>query len=227
MMVDMVIKRQGSYCFGGAVGLSDTNARRLVHQMQTATQDGAASVLGGRRAISIITLEGIGRVVIKHYHRGGLLARLVKQTYLRTGKPRCQHEFEQMAFARSIGVCTPDPVAFAYKGGIFYQGWLVTKEIKGQQSLATLSSEDPKRAAKALTALVGQVERLIQHKVLHADFHPGNVLVDDRDRIFLIDFDKAHLYSGSREKLKERYKQRWQRAVDKHGLPRMLDDMRL
>ena len=40
-----------------------------------------------------------------------------------------------------------------------------------------------------------------------------------------LDFDKGRIYRGSREKLKDRYIARWQRAVAKHGLPEFLAGM--
>jgi hypothetical protein len=46
--------------------------------------------------------------------------------------------------------------------------------------------------------------------------------VDHRQRVFLLDFDKACLSAKSPDYLKARYLRRWQRAVHKHRLPREL-----
>lgn len=196
-----------------------------VHQLVTLfeTPDASSdSVLGGRRSIDRIELSGMGTVVVKHYRRGGLLAHLNKKTYLMLKNPRSQLEFEQMQQVRKIGIQTPEPVAYAYTSGLFYRAWLITREIKNQQSLAELSRTDPDRARKAAVSLAGQVNILIANGVYHADFHPGNILVDDQERVYIIDFDKAGVCNWSRERLLKKYRQRWHRAVCKHGLPDLL-----
>lgn len=224
-MIQTKYQKQGAYHFGSAETLTHQNVLRLIEQFTRVARGADGSVLGGRQAVCRTELADIGRVVIKHYHRGGMLAHLNKRIYLKLGKPRCQIEFEQMVFARSIGVSTPEPVAFAHRGAFLYQAWLVTKEIRNQRSLALLSTQDPQRAASVLPALGEQVACLIDHHILHADFHPGNVLVDDHNQIFIIDFDKSRShYSGSGRQLKTQYEGRWQRAVVKHNLPKLLVD---
>ena len=69
-----------------------------------------------------------------------------------------------------------------------------------------------------------QITLLVRNNILHVDLHPGNVVIDDRRQVYLLDFDKGRIYRGSREKLKDRYIARWRRAVDKHRLPDMLND---
>jgi predicted unusual protein kinase regulating ubiquinone biosynthesis (AarF/ABC1/UbiB family) len=74
----------------------------------------------------------------------------------------------------------------------------------------------------ALGELARQVAILIDHGILHADFHPGNVLIDDRDRVYIIDLDKTGTYRGAKTALRSKYHRRWCRAVRKHGLPPVL-----
>jgi 3-deoxy-D-manno-octulosonic acid kinase len=66
---------------------------------------------------------------------------------------------------------------------------------------------------------------LIQHRILHVDLHPGNVIMDAAGKVYLLDFDRGKVYHGDRQKLKNRYLTRWQRAVNKHGLPEFLAEM--
>jgi 3-deoxy-D-manno-octulosonic acid kinase len=209
------------YWFGANDSLSPSCLDQLTACFQSPDVE-TREQLGGRVSVSRIKLDGIGPVVVKTFRRGGLLARLVERTYLRTGKVRSRIEFEQMEKALKMGVRTPKPVAFAYKGSLFYQAWLITREIPSAQSLAQLSNTAPNQATAALQELDRQVSILIDHKILHADFHPGNVLVDESGRVYLIDFDKASTYAGSRHALASKYRQRWYRAVQKHGLPKIL-----
>jgi predicted Ser/Thr protein kinase len=48
------------------------------------------------------------------------------------------------------------------------------------------------------------------------------VLVDPEGRAYLIDFDRARTWRRGADRLRRRYRQRWQRAIAKHGLPRIL-----
>lgn len=210
--------------FGANVPLSSSNLIRLAGTLQA--QSGAAgAALEGRVSISRIELEGIGAVVVKHYRRGGIFAHLISKTYLKVGKPRSQSEYEQMRIVATLGIRTPEPIAYAYKGGLFYRAWLVTREIKQALSLAQLSRIAPEKAKNAMPELCRQVDLLVTHQIRHADFHPGNVLVDHCNQVHIIDFDKAGLYRGSQADLRDIYRQRWCRAVRKHGLPPALCEL--
>ena len=76
-----------------------------------------------------------------------------------------------------------------------------------------------------MESVIEQILLLIQNGILHVDLHPGNIVIDGDNQVFLVDFDKGKIYQGNREKLKNRYLSRWQRAVNKHGLPNMLNEM--
>jgi len=101
----------------------------------------------------------------------------------------------------------------------------LTSEIHQPVSLARLSLQDEKKTSAAMVSVIEQILVLIQNDILHVDMHPGNVLVDVREQVYLLDFDKGRVYHGNRQKLKNRYLNRWQRAVSKHGLPEMLTEM--
>ncbi|UCD78999.1 MAG: phosphotransferase [Desulfobacterales bacterium] len=182
------------------------------------------SVLGGRISPSMLQLDGIGSVVIKHYHRGGLVRYFIKRHYLKLGKTRAQREFELLHHVDNLGISVPQPVAYAYRGRLFYLAWLVTRAIKEPVSLVSLSLQDEGKARAAVQSTAAQIALLIQNKILHVDLHPGNVVVDTEGKVYLLDFDKGTVYHGSRQKLKDRYVARWQRAVVKHRLPEMLSE---
>jgi 3-deoxy-D-manno-octulosonic acid kinase len=179
-------------------------------------------VLGGRSSVTIQPVVGIGSVVVKYYTRGGFIRHIVKRRYLRWGKIRSQAEFELLQKVRSLGVKAPKPIAYAYRGAMIYKAWLVTEKIKQHQTLAQLSLSDPDLALSLISQVASQVGTLIQNNIRHVDLHPGNVLVDAKSNIFLIDFDKAYLTRLNRHKLRAKYIERWKRAVIKHRLPERL-----
>ena len=125
----------------------------------------------------------------------------------------------------TLGLNVPQPIAYAHRGHLFYRAWLVTHEIHQPLSLARLSLQDEKKTRTAMQSVIEQISSLIQNDILHVDLHPGNVVVDAAGKVYLLDFDKGSVYHGNRQKLKIRYLARWQRAVNKHGLPKILTEM--
>lgn len=187
--------------------------------------DKTEAVLGGRGSIKRLELEGFGPVIIKYNTRGGLIRLFIERTYIRTGKPCNRIEFEQLINASRFGVNVPEPVAFATRGSLFYRGWLVLKEIKNSETLASVSLKDEARIAKLLDEITRQIAVLINSGLYHVDLHPGNILVNDNNEIFIIDFHKARMFKAGKEKLKDKYFSRWKRAIKKHGLPEKLNEV--
>ena len=213
-----------AYQFGTCRPLTELQMNRLIGFFSQPPPK-TDSVLGGRSSVSYHWIEDLGPVVVKHYKRGGLIGRLIKRRYLKWGKTRGQLEFDLLQKVRSLGINVPEPLLYAHRGHWFYRAWLVTREIKEPLVLARLSLIDEKRARRAMTSVTEQISRLIDHGIWHVDLHPGNVVIDQKDRVFLVDFDKGQVCQGNKNKLQDRYNRRWRRAVDKHGLPEMLSEM--
>jgi len=219
-----VDKTYGSYHFGSLCDLTDQLMGQLIRLFNTPT-NAVDSPLGGRSSVTIARLEGIGSVVIKHYTRGGIIRHIVKRNYVKWGKTRSQLEYEALQKVGSLGVNVPEPIVYAYQGRLFYRAWLVTREISQQKTLAELSLIDEGKARIAMKEVVIQVATLITNNIHHADLHPGNVLVENADRVFILDFDKAAFSRGNRDKLRDKYLRRWLRAVTKYRLPGVLSEM--
>lgn len=214
-------KTYHSYNFGLSVDLSDTQLEKFIELL--GDRPGSAdAILGGRGSICIAEIEGIGRIAVKHYFRGGIVRFFVKQRYMRWRKTRGQIEFEMLQKVRKIGINAPEPLAYSFKGFPFYRAWLVTRKIEDHQSLADLSISDVNHACMVLKNVIEQLSLLIKNKILHVDLHPGNVIVDTNGKAYFIDFDKAVISHRSEKNLMRRYLSRWERAVAKHNLPDIL-----
>lgn len=220
-MSEFKIIKYHRYYFGTRIDLTDLHCRQLVHLFQQPSEP-EKSILGGRTSMIETFLEPIGDVIIKKYKRGGLVRFFNNETYLNLGNIRCRTEYQQMDHAYQLGIQVPKVVAYVYKGGLFYKGWLITEKIQNQQTLASLAMTDLPRAQAASITLLDQISRLMDNHIFHQDLHPGNVLVTDEDKVFIIDFDKAIHYNGSRQDLASRYLKRWKRAVTKYNLPGIL-----
>ena len=213
-----------AYQFGASRPLTELQMNRLIGFFSQPPPQ-TESVLGGRSSVSYHQLDDLGSVVVKHYKRGGLLGSLVKDSYLKWGKSRSQLEFELLLKARDLNINVPEPLLFASLGSLIYRAWLVTREIKRPLSVARLSLNDEKRTRRVMDSVVEQISRLIDNGIMHVDLHPGNVVVDHKERVYLLDFDKGKYYQGNKSKLRSRYINRWQRAVSRHKLPKMLNDI--
>jgi RIO-like serine/threonine protein kinase len=213
--------QSGSLVIVSDASVSEEQLRRLLEIVERAPDASTGGLLGRNTPFRGI-VEGVGNVVVKSYRRGGWIRIFWRRHYLRLGKYRCQHEYEMYREADRHGVCVPEPVAFAYSGNRVYRAWLVTREIPGAKPLAGIAVEQPDRIAGLMDSVVSQIRQLIEQRIRHDDLHPGNILVGNGDRIYVIDFDKAAYYHGSKEKLARIYLERWQRAVRKHGISEAL-----
>jgi 3-deoxy-D-manno-octulosonic acid kinase len=123
------------------------------------------------------------------------------------------------------GIRTPEPVAYAYCGFPLYVAWLVTRQIENASTLADLDCRDIDRVTAVMGQVVEQIDKLVEYGFIHVDLHPGNILVDGDDVIYIIDLDKGRRSSSPKERLYGVYYRRWRRSIVKHQLPKILDDM--
>jgi len=220
---------RGPYLIGGREYLSDEVATRIVQLMRSVPDDAPRGVLAGRGYTGIQNVEGLGLVFVKQYAHGGLLRHVTGGSFLCVGPSRSLQEFLMLERVREIGINAPKPMLFVNKGSFLYRTWLFMEEIAGSRNLAEVSrsgkAEDADILHEAMTKLGEQVLSLINHKIFHVDLHPGNVLVQEGGRVSIVDFDKAHEFKGSAERLRELYLRRWRRAVIKHKLSPVLTEV--
>lgn len=221
MMSERSTQKYASFTVGSTLELTNQQLKCLIRLFKIPVKT-LGPGLTGRSSVTISHLKGIGSVVVKHYTRGGFIRYFLKQRYLRWGRTRGETEFKILQKARQIGVSVPEPIAYAFKGGLFYKGWLVSRKIEEQQTLSKLACDNEGRTNTVMKNIIEQIVILIDHRILHVDLHPGNILIDNANRVFLIDFDKARITHKNRKMLTERYLNRWRRAVIKHQLPQML-----
>lgn len=223
--VSLSTRRVGRYRCRVVVDLPDGELRGLIGVLGGAPPArrvlSASSVLGGRAVILRYLLPTVGEVIIKEYRRGGMLRFIRRRYYVRNGTPRPERELNSLLAVRAEGVNAPEPVACFCRGGLLYQGWLVTRFIKGR-GLLDACLADTGAAHRLVDELVRQVQVLVRHRIVHIDLHPGNVHVDDSGAVYLLDFDRAIVVHGTDEELRQRYDVRWRRAVEKHRLPPVL-----
>jgi len=145
--------------------------------------------------------------LVRHYRRGGLFQRLLKDGYL--GKGRFFREVSVTEEARVRGVPTVEVLAVRAQRVLpwVYRADLVTREIQGARDLqAYLASRsggekawDRPERVRVVSQVAGLVRRMHDAGLLHADLNLKNVLLRGTGQdleCFVIDLDKARILPG-------------------------------
>lgn len=216
---------RGPYTISSRGSLNDEQATKIVQELLTKIDSPEPGVLGGRGKTRLIDVPGVGRLFLKRYSHGGMLRKLTAGHFLCLGQLRSKLEFEMLELVRSLGVNAPKPVAFVQKGATVYSTWLLMEELRGTRSIVEIGEDEDDALPRALDGLSEQIRILIRHRIFHVDLHPGNVLVGEGDKVYIIDFDKACYFKGTQHALRDLYLRRWRRAVIKHKLSPLLSEM--
>lgn len=156
--------------------------------------DAAQSVAeGGRGGAWFITLgEDEGEAFLRHYLRGGLVAKLSRDAHLWRGiqHVRSFSEFRLLRMLRAKRLPVPLPFAASYRReGLHYRAAILMQKLEGVRSLAALaaSGEAPWGEAGQLVA------RFHRGGLDHADLNAHNLLFDAMGQGWMIDFDRSRL----------------------------------
>lgn len=120
-------------------------------------------------------------LVLKHYHRGGLMGRFVRDTYtypLR-GCTRMEAEFRLLARLRELALPVPVPIAARcmQTSLLTYRGDLVSRRISATRSLykqlchRALTREQWEQIGRTIA-------QFHHHDIYHADLNATNILLD-------------------------------------------------
>lgn len=171
--------------------------------------------------------------VVRHYRRGGAIARMLEDRYVLRGPTRPIVETTAVLAARREGISTPEVIAAAvYPAGRFYRADLVTRLVLDARNLAEAvfgptSSEDRQSALSLAGSLMRDLESA---GILHVDFNAANILIQNRagmERAWVLDLDRAELFPagglprGVMRRRLERSLRKFERA---HGRPLTHED---
>ena len=138
-------------------------------------------------------------MVLRHFLRGGLAARLSRDGYAWRGESRVRSfvEYRLLRMLRERGLAVPAPHAACYwRRGRLYRAAILVERIVGARSLAELAAE---RGSAAPWAVAGRLVAGFHHAGLdHADLNAHNVLFDSGGAGWLIDLDRGRLRRPAR-----------------------------
>jgi len=150
----------------------------------------------GRGQAWFIEFNGLAAVYRK-YLRGGLVARLIKQTYfsLSTDNTRSIKEWRLLQWMHKQGLPVPKPIAasvcrWPWNFSPLYRAQILVQQIPAVQTL------DKTLTQRELTSAEWQgigecIRRFHQAGIYHADLNANNILLDEQSKVYLIDFDKG------------------------------------
>jgi 3-deoxy-D-manno-octulosonic acid kinase len=138
--------------------------------------------------------SGDAGFVLRHYRRGGLMAKVSKDAYLWRG------ENETRAFAEwyltyhlcRAGLPVPVPIAARYRrSGLLYRADIITQRIENSESLAGRLVQGPLSLMQWI-AIGRCIRRFHDAGVHHADLNAHNILLTP-EQVYIIDFDRGTL----------------------------------
>lgn len=137
-------------------------------------------------------------LALRHYLRGGLIAKLLTDHYfgLRLKSTRAWREWHLLYDMVEMSLPVPVPVAASVvKKGLFYQADLVTEFIESSRTLADIL--DSHQLEASVWAEIGQcIRKFHDQSVFHSDLNAKNILLDENQAIYLIDFDQCGFRAG-------------------------------
>ncbi|AXN32097.1 3-deoxy-D-manno-octulosonic acid kinase [Vibrio coralliilyticus] len=190
----------------------------------------AGKVIGsaqGRGTTWFVQTETV-EAALRHYRRGGLFGKLVEDSYLFSSweKTRSYQEFQLLNTLIEAGVNVPRPIAArTVKSGVTYKADLLSEKIPNARDLVSILMETPLPAE--MYQKVGlEIRKMHDVQVNHTDLNIHNILIDEQDKVWIIDFDKCFQQSGNgwKQSNLDRLKRSFEKEVGKCGIHWKLDD---
>lgn len=152
----------------------------------------------GRGRAWFIELTGLS-TVLRSYQRGGAIAKFNQQTYIGCSAEgsRAYKEWRLLKCLSELDLPVPHPIAASFcrwplSFMPLYRAHILLQRIPDVQTLDHLLAVAP--LDDAVWKSVGAcIRRFHDLGVFHADLNANNVLLDNKQSVYLIDFDKSEI----------------------------------
>ena len=139
-------------------------------------------------------------VLLRHYRRGGLMARVSQDTYRGrcAAASRAMQEFALLRLMRSWGLPVPAPVAARFQPVSMgrYRADIMVDIIPGTRNLVQRLQQAALGDSQWIA--IGQaIRRMHERQVCHTDLNAHNLLLDEAGRAWIVDFDKCSVRTGT------------------------------
>lgn len=138
--------------------------------------------------------------VLRHYHRGGMIGRVLNDEYLYFGKEstRAFQEFQLLHHMHELNLPVPQPAAAqVIKSGLIYRADIITTRIQNATSVVEHLKEGV--LDHFLWKSIGEtVRRFHDLGIYHHDLNANNLLIDNERKVWVIDFDRGRIENNKR-----------------------------
>jgi len=153
------------------------------------------SLRSGGRGNTFFVGNVARQFVLRHYRRGGLIGKLIRDSYMFSGEDltRSFMEWRLLDKLAANNMNVPRPAAARFiRRGTFYTADIITVRIPGVMSLSEYIAVEER--SEAFWQSVGAaVWKFHEAGVYHADMNAYNIQVDKDGDIWMLDFDKGAL----------------------------------
>ena len=138
--------------------------------------------------------------VLRHYVRGGLFGKFVRDSFLWTGadSTRSFVEWRMLAKMAEKNLRVPRPAAARYcRHGAFYTADLITVRIPKVRPLSERLTEKV-WSAEFWYSIGHAIREFHDSGVYHSDMSAHNLQIDDDSKLWMLDFDRGRLLPPGR-----------------------------
>lgn len=147
----------------------------------------------GRATVWFIQ-QGDHGMLLRHYYRGGLVGRVNKDRFMSepAERSRAISEFDLLMKLQELQLPVPKPIAarMAKARWFGYRADILVEVIPGAVDVFRLLREKP-LSEQNWQDLGAAVKKLHDHNVYHSDLNCHNLMLDDNDKAWIVDFDKC------------------------------------
>lgn len=160
-------------------------------------QAGTLATGSGRGQVHVVR-RGDTRVVLRHYRRGGLVARFSEDRFwgARARNGRSMKEFLLLRRLLAWHLPVPAPVAaLTRRHGLWHSADIMVELLPDTRNVVQCLAAGPLPPI-AWQAVGAAIRRMHDHQVFHADLNAHNLLLDAEHRAWVVDFDKCEVRHG-------------------------------
>lgn len=181
----------------------------------------------GRGTTWFIRLKSMD-AALRHYWRGGVIGKIVKDRYLffGLGRTRSYREFYLLKAMSEAGVQVPKPIAArVVQKGLFYKADLISERVSNAKDLVSILKYEP--LSDDIYSKIGrEIRKMHDAQVNHTDLNIHNILIDEQKNVWIIDFDKCNRKLGNYWKKKniDRLKRSFEKELVKQNIKWSIND---
>lgn len=157
-------------------------------------QQAVTGEAGGRGTTLFVRYQH-HHLILRHYRRGGLIGKFIRDSFLFLGwqRTRAAQELALLNYLRKKGLLVPEPVAARLqRHGLVYRNDLLQMRIPAARDLVAILASQP-LGTEQWQAVGRAIAQLHQTHCYHHDLNLRNLMQDDQQQIWIIDFDRCRL----------------------------------